>query len=115
MLFVSVQEFCAPEFLIAKQIILRAVTAREREPLHIVSHPDVVVGWIIQTGMRGGSRHDRSQMRRKFLRRCPLIEARIRTAPHGHFAVTEWLRRQPLNNAVSVARCICERLELPAA
>src|SRR5258705_3778860 len=115
MLFVSVQEFCAPEFLIAKQIILRGVTAGEREPLHVVSHPDVAVGWIIQTGMRGGSRHDCRQMRWKFLRRCPLIEARIRTAPRGHFAVTEWLLRQPLNHIVPVARCICERLELPAA
>ena len=64
--------------------------------------------------MRGGSGHDCRQMRRKFLRRCPLIEARIRTAPHGHFAVTEWLLRQPLNHVVSVARFICERLELAA-
>src|SRR5882724_12569736 len=114
MLFVSVQEFCAPEFLIAKQIILRGVTAREREPLDVVSHPDVVVGWIIQAGMRGCSRHDCRQMRRKFLRRCPLIEARIGTAPHGHFAVTEWLLCEPLNHVVSVARFICEWLELAA-
>ena len=30
---------------------------------------------------RCGSGHDCRQMRRKFLRRCPLVEARIRTAP----------------------------------
>ena len=64
--------------------------------------------------MRGGSRHDCRQMWRKFLRRCPLIEACIRTAPHGDLAVTEWLFRQPLNHVVSVARFICERLELAA-
>src|SRR4029453_11727832 len=73
-LLVSVQEFCAPEFLIAEQIILSSATARERKPLHIVSHPDVVVGRIVQARMRGGG-HDRRQMRRKFLRRSPLIEA----------------------------------------
>ena len=64
--------------------------------------------------MRGGSGHDCRQMRRKFLRRCPLIEARIRTAPHRHFAVAEWLLRQPLDHVVPVARFICERLELAA-
>ena len=114
MLLVSIEKFCAPEFLIAKKIILRGVAAGEREPLHVVRHTDVVGGWIIQAGMRGGSRHDCRQMRRKFLRRCPLIEARIRTAPHRHFAVTKWLLRQPLNHVVSVVRFICERLELAA-
>src|SRR5215469_17100620 len=90
------------------------MTACEREPLHVVSHSDVIVRWVIQTGMRGGSGHDRRQMRRKFLRRCPLIEARIRPAPHGHFAVTKRLLRQPLNYVMSIARFICERLEVPA-
>jgi hypothetical protein len=113
-ILVSVQEFCAPEFLSAKQIILRGVTAREREPLHVVTHSYVVGGWIIQAGMRGGSGHDRRQMSRKFFCRCPLIEARVRPAPHGHFAVRKRLLCQPLNDVVSIARFICERLELAA-
>src|SRR5580765_1864469 len=114
MLLISVQEFCAPELLIAEKIVLRGSPAGEREPLHVVSHPDVVVGWIIQAGMRGGSGDDRRQRRWKFLRRCPLIEPRVRTAPHRHFTVTEWLLRQPLNHVVAVARFICERFELAA-
>jgi hypothetical protein len=64
--------------------------------------------------MRGSSGHDRRQMRRKFLHRSPLIEAGVRAAPHGHFAVTEWLLRQPFNHVMSVARFICKRLELAA-
>ena len=64
--------------------------------------------------MRGGSGHDRRQSRWKFFRCCPLIEARVRTAPHRHFAVTKWLLRQPFDDVVSVARFICERLEVPA-
>src|SRR6478672_4278249 len=114
MLLVSIQEFCAPEFLITEKIVLWSSPASKREPLHIVSHPDVVVGWIIQAGMRGGSGHNRRQRRWKFFRCCPLIEPRVRTAPHRHFTVTEWLLRQPLNHVVSIARFICERLELAA-
>src|SRR6478752_6378452 len=114
MLFVSIQEFRAPEFLIAEKIVLRGSPAGKREPLYVVSHPDVVVGWIIQAGMRGRSGDDRRQRRWKFLRRCPLIEPRVRTAPHRHVTVTEWLLRQPPNHVVAVARFICERLKLAA-
>src|ERR1051325_4606118 len=114
MFLVGLQELCAPKLLIAEQIILRGVTARKRQPLHVVRHSDVVGGWKIEAGMRGGDGDDRRQMWRKFLYRCPLIEARVRTAPHGYFAITEWLLRQPFNHVVSIARFICERLELPA-
>src|SRR5262249_36759028 len=48
--------------------ILCRVTACEREPLHVVGHPDVVVGRIIETRMRCGSGNDRRQMWRKFFR-----------------------------------------------
>src|SRR6478752_1947015 len=114
MLLVSVQKLFAPEFLIGKKIVLWSSPAGEREPLHVVTHPDVAVEWKIQTGMRCGSGNDRRQMRWKFLRRCPLIKPRVRTAPHGHFAVTEWLLRQPLDHVVSVARFIRKGLELTA-
>ena len=114
MFLVGIQKFCAPEFLITKQIVLCSVTAGQREPLHVISHPDVVVRWIIEAGMRGGGRNNGRQVRREFLRRCPLIEARIRTAPHGDLAIAKWLLRQPLNDVVSIARFICERLKLAA-
>jgi hypothetical protein len=35
-LLVSVQEFCAPEFLISKKIVLRSVPTGKRVPLHVV-------------------------------------------------------------------------------
>src|SRR5262245_41334916 len=111
MLLVRVQEFCAPEFLIGKQIILRGVTAGEREPLHDVRHPDVVGVRKIQAGMCRSSGNDRREMRRRFLRCRPLVEARIRTAPHGYFAVAKWLLCQPLNYVVSVTRFIRKWLE----
>src|SRR6516165_9981358 len=111
MLLVSIQEFCAPEFLIGKQIILGGVTARKRQPLHVIRYPDVVGRWKIQAGMRGGGGYDCRQMLWKFLCRCPLIEACVRTAPHGHLTVTEWLPGQPLDHVVSVARFICEWLK----
>src|SRR5262245_57358058 len=112
MFLVGVQEFCAPEFLIAKQIILRRVTAGEREPLDVVRHADVVGGRKIQAGMRGGRGNDCRKMRRKLLRGRPLVEACIRTTPHAHFTVAKWLFGQPLNNVVSVTRFVCEWLEL---
>src|SRR5438309_9100095 len=64
--------------------------------------------------MRGGGGYDRRQVRRKFLRGRPLIEPSVRTAPHRHFAVAKRLLRQPLDDIMSVARLICERLELAA-
>ena len=33
---VGAQEFCAPEFLISKKIVLRGVPTGERVPLHVV-------------------------------------------------------------------------------
>src|SRR5262249_61060170 len=77
-----------------------------------VSHPEVGGGRKSEPGRRGCRGNDCRETRRKFLRRCPLVEPCIRTAPQGPFAVPKWLRRQPLNHVVSVARFICERLEL---
>src|SRR5262245_21940759 len=114
MLLVGVQEFCAPEFLIAKQIILRGVPAGERQPLHVVRHAVVVGRWKIQAGMCGCRGNDCGEMRRKFLRRCPLIEPSIGTAPHRHLAMAKWLLRQPFNYVVSVARFVCEWFEFAA-
>src|SRR5437762_1982933 len=108
---VGVQKFRAPKLLIAEKIVLRGVATREGEPLHVVSHSDVVVGRIVQPGMSGSSRHDCGQMRWKFLRCRPLIEACVRTAPHRDFAVAERLLRQPLNNVVPVSGLVCKRLE----
>src|SRR5262249_25404421 len=48
----------------------------------------------------------------EILSQSPLVESRVRPAPHCDLAVTEWLLRQPLNHVVSVARFIRERLEL---
>src|SRR5262249_27070919 len=64
--------------------------------------------------MRGSGRNNTRQVRRKFLRGCPLVEARIRAAPHGDLPVAKWLLRQPLNHVVAIARFIGERLELAA-
>src|SRR4029453_14853053 len=114
MFFVSVQKLFAQEFLIGKKIVLWSLPAGEREPLHVVRDADVVGRWKIKTGMRCGGGQDLRQMGGKFLRLFPLIIARIRTAPHGHFAVTEWLLRQPFNHVMSVARFICEGLEFAA-
>src|SRR5215831_5455992 len=113
-LLIRIQEFCAPEFLITEKIVLYRTTACKREPLHVVSHPDVVVRWIIDAGMSGSSGNDGRQMRRKFLRGRPLIETRIRSAPHRDLAVTERLLGQPLDQVVSVAWFVCERLEFAA-
>src|SRR5262249_51826724 len=64
--------------------------------------------------MRSGGGNNRRQMWRKFFRGGPLVESRVRSAPHRDFAVAERLLRQPLDNIVSVARFICERLEFAA-
>src|SRR2546423_9954584 len=108
---IGVQKFRAPKFLIAEKIVLRGVTTREGEPLHVVSHSDVVVGRIVQPGMSGSSRHDCGQMRWKFLRCRPLIETCVRPAPHRDLTVAERLFPQPLNNVVPVSGLICKRLE----
>src|SRR5262245_9508522 len=114
MLLVRVQKFCAPEFLITEKMVLWCATACEREPLHVVSRPDVVVGGIIEPRMRGGRWNDRRQMWRKFFRRGPLIKSRVRAAPHGDLAIAKRLLRQPLDNIMPVTWLVCERLEFAA-
>ena len=114
MLLVSVQKFCAPEFLIAKKVVLCRVTAGEREPLHVISQSNVVIRGIIEARMGGRRRNNRRQMRREFLRGGPLIEPRVRTAPHRDLAVAKRLLRQPFDNVVSVARLIGKWFEFAA-
>ena len=62
--------------------------------------------------MRGRGWNNRGEMRWEFFGRRPLIEARIRPAPHRHFSVTKRLLRQPFDYVVTVARLVGEWLEL---
>ncbi len=113
-LFVGIEEFRAPEFLIGEKILLTGATTREREPLHIVSFADVIERGIIKRRMRGGCRHDGREMRGKFFRCRPLIEPSVRAAPHRNFTITKRLLREPLHHVAPIARLICERFELAA-
>src|ERR1700720_4798054 len=61
--------------------------------------------------MSGGGGKKRRQMWRKFFRSCPLIESRIRTAPHRYLAVAVRLFCEPLNQVVPVPWIIYKRLE----
>src|SRR5436189_6406165 len=61
--------------------------------------------------MRRGYRHDRGEMRWKFLCRRPLIESGVGTAPHRDSAVAKWLLRKPLNDVAAVGRLLREPLE----
>src|SRR5438309_2200203 len=61
--------------------------------------------------MRGRSGNDRGEMRGKFLGRRPLIEARIRPAPHRHFSVAERLLGKPFDDVVSIARLLRKGFE----
>ena len=61
--------------------------------------------------MRRRHRHDRDKVRGKFLRRRPLIEAGIRTAPHRDFPIAKRLLRQPVDDVVAIVRLLGEGLE----
>src|SRR5882724_6019747 len=111
-LLVSVQEFCAPEFLIGEKVLLSGATTGEREPLHVVGFAHIMVRRIIERWMGGCGGNDRREMWREFFRRRPLIESRVGTAPHRDFAVAERLFCQPLYGIVPIARLICKRFEL---
>src|SRR4029077_432 len=62
--------------------------------------------------MRRGRRNDCHKMRRKFLQHTPLIEPRIRPAPHRYLAIAIALLRQPFRHVESIASFIHEWLEL---
>ena len=100
--------------MVAEKIVLYCPAAGESEPLHVVSHADIVVEGIVKAGMRGCRGNDCRQMWRKFLRRRPLIKSCIRAAPHGNSAITKWLLRQPFDDVMTIAWFICERLEVVA-
>src|SRR5579884_1328128 len=112
-LFVGVEKLGAPKFLIGKKMFLSGAAAGECEPLHVVCEPDVVGGGIIESRVRGSGRNEGGQMRRKLFRCGPLIKSGVGTAPHGHFAVAEWLLGKPLDNVVAIARLIGKGLKLP--
>src|SRR5437773_11213380 len=75
---------------------------------------NVVIKRITKARMDGHGWDNRRKMRRKFLRGGPLIEPRVRPAPHRHLAVAKRLLRQPFDNVVSVARLIGKWFELAA-
>src|SRR6266403_2603177 len=111
-LLVSVQEFCAPEFLIAEKILLSGASAGEREPLHVVGFSHIMVRRIIERWMGGCGGNNCRETWREFFRRRPLIESRVGTAPHRGLAVSEQLFCLPLYGIVPIARLICKRFEL---
>src|SRR5207248_10917802 len=59
-------------------------------------------------------RHNRGEVRRQFLSRCPLIESGVGTAPHRDFAVTKRLFREPFHYVITITRVVGERLEVAA-
>src|ERR1700730_6828393 len=111
-LFITVEKFRAPEFLITEKIVLCCPATGEREPLHVISQPNIIVGWVIEARMCSCRGNDCRQMWRKFLCRGPLIESRVRPAPHRDLAIAKRVFRKPLDYVVSVARFICKWLEL---
>src|SRR2546430_14171153 len=64
--------------------------------------------------MSSCSGNDCRQMWREFLRRRPLIESCVGTAPHCKLAIAKRLLGKPLNDVVAVARIVCKRFELAA-
>ncbi len=102
----------APERVVAEDAVLRGVTAGERQPLHQVRRCDVAAHRKVDAGVRRSDRHDRRQVRRKFLGGGPLVVARIRPAPHRDLAVAIRLLGQPFDHVVTVARFLDERPEL---
>src|SRR5438552_2894989 len=64
--------------------------------------------------MRCGGGHNGCEMRWKFFCGRPLIEASVGSAPHCHLTVAERLLCQPLDDIVSIARLLRERLKLAA-
>src|SRR6266404_9038682 len=114
MLFVGVEKFRAPEFLIAEKIYLAGAPAGKGEPLRVIGFADVIEGGVIERRMRRRDRHDGGEVRRQFFRGRPLIEACVRTAPHCQLAVAKRLLRQPLDDVVAVVWFLCEWLEFAA-
>ena len=60
----------------------------------------------------GGDRNDSGQMLGSFAQGHPLIEAGVRSAPHGDFAVGPELAGEPFDYVMAVLRFLEERVEL---
>src|SRR6266508_444889 len=114
MILISVEDLRSPKFLITEEILLSGAATGESVPLHVVGYTDVLGRGIIETGMSGCSGDDRREVRREFFRCRPLIESRVRTAPHRNLAVAVRLFCEPLDQVVSVPGIIYKRLEFTA-
>src|SRR4029453_8277372 len=64
--------------------------------------------------MSGCGRNNRHQVWRELFRSCPLIESRVRTAPHRNLAVAVRLFCEPFDQVVPVPWIIYKRLEFTA-
>ena len=97
-----------PESTLAKERIIGRPAAGQGQPLHDVAFPNSSAVRARVCGCYGnGSR----QMRRELLQGRPLIEARIRTSPHGDFAVAPRLPSQEFHDVVAIGRFLCKRVE----
>jgi len=112
MLFVGIEKFRPPEFLIAEKIYLAGAPAGEGEPLDIIGFADVIEGGVIERRMCRRDRHDSGKVLRRFFCSRPLIEPGLGAAPHRDFAVAKWLLREPLHHVVAVVWLLGERFEL---
>src|SRR5713226_6430220 len=111
---VHLARFRRPEGAVPKQAAIARHAACETQPLHVVWPKNIGLKRKIYSGMRRGCRHDCHQVQRKFLQHRPLVEARVRTAPHRHFAVAIRLLREPFHHVVAVLALIHKWLKLPA-
>src|SRR5437879_3895185 len=114
MLFVGVEKFRPPEFLIAEKIYLASAPAGKGEPLDVIGFADVIKGGVIERRMCCRDRHDGGEVRRRFFCRRPLIETGVGAAPHCDFAVAKWLLCEPLDHVVAVVWLLGEWLEVAA-
>src|SRR5260221_10241013 len=103
----------APEGGVSKYPVLQRTTRQQVQPLHPVRRKDIVTHWGVHPPERRGYRHDRGEVRWKFLCSSPLHVAHIRAAPHRDFAAAIRLPREPLYDVMTVLRLVGIRLEFP--
>ena len=70
-------------------------------------------GREVHADVGGRCGDDGGEVLRLLLERHPLVEARVRSAPHRDLAVRPGLGGQPLHHVVAVPRVLEERLEAP--
>src|SRR5271155_2780919 len=96
----------APKSRGTEKVRIAGGSTRKGEPLLYVWSKYVVLERKIHTGMRRSSGDDGRQMRGKLFEDCPLIEACVRAAPHGHFSVGIGLLGEPFDDVVAVFRFV---------